>query len=422
MDEKLHELSRQAAEETACANNAESAPKTESGAGGLSEKSFRGSAYDPRGIERWLAERAADGDELVDWNRFRTGEPRRCKFYLEPAAEKGGPDAALRKRRALAGWKFVCTSKNGVFYVWRGEAAAHTPAPRECTESYAYRTVRGKLLRSRLSQLLLPLAAALLCWWTVRESDLPVRGLITVGTESIVQGVSLLSSLVFAALSDAQERRNLRALKRAMENGESVGPARRDRWAKPGKIVSVVFLILTFVLGLYGRGASDGEMYDTPPLPYVSAEMLGGDAVDWYELCEQRTVLGGHISALGEPPYAGMIGDWWLYSTELDFYALRISALAAPLTHELRDYFAASGDHHESSARKIEADGFDEAYYIANTFFRYPNSAAPEDRIVRQFLILRRGGCVLFYRTEAPEGLLGHLDEFETVFEQYRLS
>ena len=60
MDEKLHELSRQAAEETACANNAESAPKTESGAGGLSEKSFRGSAYDPRGIERRLAERAAE--------------------------------------------------------------------------------------------------------------------------------------------------------------------------------------------------------------------------------------------------------------------------------------------------------------------------------------------------------------------------
>lgn len=422
MEEKLHELSRQAAEGTTRANDAERAPEAENGTGWLSEKSFRGSAYDPRGIERWLAERAADGDELVDWNRFRAGEPRRCRFYLEPAAEKGGPDAALRERRALTGWEFVCTSKNGLFYVWRGEAAAHTPAPRECTESYAYRAVRGKLLRSRLSQLLLPLAAALLCWWIVRKSDLPLRGLITVGAEGIVQGAALLSSFAFAALSDAQERRNLRALRHAMENGEPVGPARRDRWAKPGKIVSVVFLILTFVLGLYGSGASDGETYDTPPLPYVSAGMLGGDAADWYELREQRTVLGGRISALGEPPYAGMIGDWWLYSTELDFYALRISALAAPLTHELRDYFAASGDHHESSARKIEVDGFDEAYYIANTFFRYPNSAAPEDQIVRQFLILRRGGCVLFYRTEAPEGLLSHLDEFETVFERYRLS
>ena len=30
------------------------------------------------------------------------------------------------------------------------------------------------------------------------------------------------------------------------------------------------------------------------------------------------------------------------YSTELDFYVPRISALAVPLTHELRDYFMGS--------------------------------------------------------------------------------
>ena len=35
---------------------------------------FKGSAYDPRGMEQWLAERAAEGDELVRWEQFREGE------------------------------------------------------------------------------------------------------------------------------------------------------------------------------------------------------------------------------------------------------------------------------------------------------------------------------------------------------------
>ena len=36
-----------------------------------------------------------------------------------------------------------------------------------------------------------------------------------------------------------------------------------------------------------------------------------------------------------------------------------------------------------------------------------------------QFLLLRRGGEVLFYRAEAPESLLDHLDTFAEIFEQY---
>lgn len=413
MDENLRELSRQAAEEPTRASGAANAPETESGAGWLSEKSFGGSAYDPRGIEQWLADRAADGDELVDWNRFRAGEPREQRFYLEPAAEKAAPDEALRAKRALLGWEYVCRTKDGIFYIWRGDKNAHVPTPKACTDSYGYRMVRKKLLWNRLVPLMLLLVVAAICRWIASESDLPVRSLITIGPEGVIQGAALLSSFIFAVLSDAQERKNLLTLKHAMEDGERVGVARRDRWAIPSKVVSLIILVLPLVLGLVGRDTSAAEEHDAPPLPYISAEALGGDAADWYELREQKTPFGGRVSMLGEPSYGGMIGDWWLYSTELDFYAPRISALAKPLMHELRDYFM------EDGAQTLSIDGFDEAYYIANTFFRYPNSTAPEDRIVRQFLILRRGGEVLYFRTEAPDDLREHLDEFAEIFERY---
>ena len=38
---------------------------------------------------------------------------------------------------------------------------------------------------------------------------------------------------------------------------------------------------------------------------------------------------------------------------------------------------------------------------------------------VSQFLILRRGGEVLYFRTEAPDSLREHLDEFADIFDQY---
>ena len=38
---------------------------------------------------------------------------------------------------------------------------------------------------------------------------------------------------------------------------------------------------------------------------------------------------------------------------------------------------------------------------------------------VHQFLILRRGGEVLYFRTESPDSLREHLDEFADIFNQY---
>ena len=147
-------------------------------------------------------------------------------------------------------------------------------------------------------------------------------------------------------------------------------------------------------------------------LPYIGTEMLGGErGSDWYGVRDLSTLLGGHVYSVGETPYAGTIDTWMQYSTELDFYVPHISVLATPLTHELRDYFM------EDGAQTLSIDGFDEAYYAE---FIKPNTRLPnEPDEVHQFLILRRGGEVLYFRTEAPDSLREHLDEFADIFNQY---
>ena len=403
MDENLRETT-ELPESGGTAPNEENEPETKS-------IRFVPSAYDPRGIEQWLSERAAEGKLLLRYDDFVIGEPRDCRYHLEPAADDDDPDESLREKRARLGWEYVCRTKDGIFYIWRGEKTAHVPAPKVCIDSYGYRTVRKKLLWNRLVPFILLLVIVAIFHWLVSKSDLPVHGLVTIGPDVTIQGAALLSSLIFAALSDAQERKNILALKHAMEDGERVGVAQRDRWATPGKIVSLIILVLPLVLGLVGRNTSAAEEYDTPPLPYISAEALGGDAADWYELREQKTPFGGRVSMLGEKPRAGTIENWRLYSTELDFYVPRISALAKPLAHELRDYFM------ENDAQTLFIDGFDEAYYAG---FTSPNTRLPnEPDEVHQFLILRRGGEVLYFRTEAPDSLREHLDEFADIFNQY---
>ena len=403
MDEDLRETT-ELPESGGTAPSEENEPETKS-------IRFVPSAYDPRGIEQWLSERAAEGKLLLRYDDFVIGEPRDCRYHLEPAADDDDPDESLREKRARLGWEYVCRTKDGIFYIWRGEKTAHVPTPKVCIDSYGYRTVRKKLLWNRLVPLILLLAIVVIFHWLVSKSDLPVHGLVTIGPDVTIQGAALLSSLIFGALSDAQERKNILALKHAMEDGEQVGVAQRDRWATLGKVVSLIILVLPLVLGLVGRNTSAAEEYDTPPLPYISAEALGGDAADWYELREQKTPFGGRVSMLGEKPRAGTIENWRLYSTELDFYAPRISTLATPLTHELRDYFMGS------DAQTLSIDGFDEAYYAE---FIKPNTRFPnEPDEVHQFLILRRGGEVLYFRTEAPDSLREHLDEFADIFNQY---
>ena len=359
---------------------------------------FKVSAYDPRGIEQWLSERAAEGEFLLHGSDFALGEPRDCRYHLEPALDDADPDKRTRETRAQMGWDYVCRTKDGIFYIWRARA----PSPRPCTDSYGYRRLRKKMRGSYFLPLVSLASFAVIVYILAYLPKLPILSLITMTKSAALQIIALFLSCFLALLSDAQERREMRALKCAMEDCERTEKMQRNRWARLNRLLGIVMSVLPLMLIVsVGSGSPYSEAYDEPTLPYLRAEELGGDPFDWCYQRDLSTPLGGHVYSVGETPHAGMIDDWEQLSTEVDFFAPRISALAKPLTRELRDYFMGSG------AQTLSLDGFDEAYYAKNSF---------EDA---QFLLLRRGGEVLCFRTAAGDDLRDRLEEFAELFDQY---
>ena len=394
MDENLREATEFPEKNETTAAEADE-PKTKS-------IHFKVSAYDPRGIEQWLSERAAEGKLLLRGDEFVIGEPRECRYHLEPALDDDDPDERLCETRAQMGWDYVCRTKDGIFYIWRGGMSARAPSPRPCTDSYAYRRLRKKMRGSYFLPLISLASFAVIVYILAYLPKLPILSLITMTKSAALQIIALLLSCFLALLSDAQERREMRALKRAMEDCERTEKMQRNRWARLNRLLGIVMSVLPLMLIVsVGSGSPYSEAYDEPTLPYFRAEELGGDPFDWCYQRDLSTPLGGHVYSVGETPHAGMIDDWEQLSTEVDFYAPRISVLAVPLTHELRDYFMGS------DAQTLSLDSFDEAYYAENTSGD------------TQFLILRRGGEVLYFRTAAGDDLRDRLEEFAELFDQY---
>ena len=183
MDENLREAT-ELPESGGTAPNEENEPETKS-------IRFVPSAYDPRGIEQWLSERAAEGKLLLRYDDFVIGEPRDCRYHLEPAADDDDPDELLREKRARLGWEYVCRTKDGIFYIWRGDRTAHVPTPKDCTDSYGYRRLCKKLRRSYFLPLIYPgggrAGSSISCFsaWSI-----PVLSLLTMPKNDVIQGVS----------------------------------------------------------------------------------------------------------------------------------------------------------------------------------------------------------------------------------------
>ena len=394
MDENLRETT-ELPESGGTAPNEENEPETKS-------IRFVPSAYDPRGIEQWLSERAAEGKLLLRYDDFVIGEPRDCRYHLEPAADDDDPDELLREKRARLGWEYVCRTKDGIFYIWRGDRTAHVPTPKDCTDSYGYRRLCKKLRRSYFLPMIFLVVDIWLVYFLFSALSLPVMSFLTMEKSEVIQFVSIILGSILGILSEAKGRNEMWTLKRAMEACERTEKMQRNRWARLNRLFAIVMSVLPFMLIVsVGSGSPYSEAYDEPTLPYLRAEEFGGDPFDWCYQRDLSTPLGGHVYSVGETPHAGMIDGWEQLSTEVDFYAPRISALAKPLTRELRDYFMGSG------TQTLSLDSFDEACYA--------NDPSGDT----QFLILRRGGEVLYFRTAAGDDLRDRLEEFSELFDQY---
>ena len=178
MDENLRETTELPGS-GGTAPNEENEPETKS-------IRFVPSAYDPRGIEQWLSERAAEGKLLLRYDDFVIGEPRDCRYHLEPAADDDDPDESLREKRARLGWEYVCRTKDGIFYIWRGDGTAHVPTPKDCTDSYGYRRLCKKLRRSYFLPLVYLLMDAGLIFLVFYAWSIPLLSLLTMPKNDVI--------------------------------------------------------------------------------------------------------------------------------------------------------------------------------------------------------------------------------------------
>jgi len=153
---------------------------------------FKVSAYDPRGIEQWLSERAAEGKLLLRGDEFVIGEPCECRYHLEPALDDADPDKRTRETRAQMGWDYVCRMKDGIFYIWRGGMSARAPSPRPCTDSYGYRRLRKKLRRSYFLPMIFLVVDIWLVYFLFSALSLPVMSFLTMEKSEVIQFVSII--------------------------------------------------------------------------------------------------------------------------------------------------------------------------------------------------------------------------------------
>lgn len=200
MDENLRETT-ELPESGGTVPNEENEPETKS-------IRFVPSAYDPRGIEQWLSERAAEGKLLLRYDDFVIGEPRDCRYHLEPAADDDDPDELLREKRARLGWEYVCRTKDGIFYIWRGEKTAHVPTPKDCTDSYGYRRLCKKLRRSYFLPLVYLLMDAGLIFLVFYAWSIPLLSLLTMPKNDVIQVFRY--SLAASSVCSAARRRGKR--------------------------------------------------------------------------------------------------------------------------------------------------------------------------------------------------------------------
>ena len=145
MDENLRETT-ELPESGGTAPNEENEPETKS-------IRFVPSAYDPRGIEQWLSERAAEGKLLLRYDDFVIGEPRDCRYHL-PRTMTTPTSCCAKSAPAWAG----STSAG------RRTASSISGAVTGLRTSPRRRTVRTPMATADCAK---SCAAAIFCRWSI---------------------------------------------------------------------------------------------------------------------------------------------------------------------------------------------------------------------------------------------------------------
>lgn len=354
------------------------------------------SPYDLRALETWLAQLAADGLELTgSWKEFGESEKRQAQFYIEPAEEKAEPSSSLRASRALMGWEYVCSMEKGAFYVWRSTGeTANRPRARELAGSWADKRLGRKFLWWWGGEFTVAMVSLILLAASLYSgANMPVWALLTNGGGQL-SVLTLLFGAFCGFWATRREYRNLRRLRKAVREGiyqEAV--AQHTVWyAVMDWLPVAVSILLLLPLVWINNGEHDPAEY-----PFIAAEDLGGTREERSARERSTPLCGVFVVREGSLADISSRDGFFSYETQLEVYRPRFGVFAEPLSREL--------SAHYNMVQADALDSVDAAYY-------------GRDGAV-QYLVLCGGGTVLFYRTNAPEDLRAHADEFAALLRSY---
>lgn len=376
--------------------------------------------YDIPAMEAWLAEQAGRGRQLTDWLRFCDGEPRDCRFFLEPSI-RGEYKPMEEKQEAYgeAGWEYVCSTNGELFLVWR--SMRPDPAPLQtdpAADSYAYDRL-WKQARRRTVWSLLGLAAVVaFLLLRTSENGYPLLEMVRNAGMAWWTLHGSLAMLAFAVLA-LWDLHTLHRLLSELKAGFSM-PERKPGRRRKLLVSAISWICAVFLFGQLALQAvtldEGGVPYEENTVPYVAAETLGVETDKEATVKQTRTLLGGKVCIVYQGGY-GMIWDENAgpYSPILDMrrvvrdvqqevYAPRLRFLAKPMVRELAEAYIP--EETGAAAELLKTDCFDEAYYL-------------RDSGGVQHLAACLNGRVLYFRANASADLTAHLVELAEVLAEY---
>lgn len=350
------------------------------------------SLYDVAAVETWLAGQAERGWLPVSvgpWTaKMERGAPAACQYRLEPVDGAALiQDEALRDYYAEAGWEFVCFSRNRDFRVWRSTR----PDPVELhgdpeVEAGAYRRLARRLYRDCAWTALWVLGYLCVLYpWPSGLQGALERQICEVPGTFLPLALLVLGSLLIRSLASV---RAVWRLRKGLRLGIPLNHAKRPGtgWLWVRRIVLAAEAALLAASVLWPSPQVEPLQADVPPV-LLSAELgAEGTGRDGFIMTGQSLLAGRMVWSVET---AGSIADT---VTETRYYSLRLPFLAGPLLAERAEgWDLSAGD-------QLEDTRFDELY------FRRRGDA--------QYLVLRRGGQVLYVFADVSDNLTDHLDDY----------
>lgn len=373
--------------------------------------------YDVAANETWLEDMAREGWFLTGstgWKGcFKKGEPRECRYRMEPMPrKKKKPTPERIEAYAALGWDYVTTCAD-IFCVWRcDDPAAPELDTDPVVQAEGWHYVRRRMGRSFLGSLaLLAVLIGLLLWGnSVDRTPL---------LDAIVRrapGEGLLYILLFlgSAVLAVQEWRTMRRLLHRLRTGiplERPAPYRMQRRLGQVMFAMVVCLIVIWIFGgLFGwdegrdiQKHSDSVRSD---VVYVDLREMGetADTEFWdcrtkiHELCprmyETRQLALGPWRGSSRDVEAGMVTT---------YYRMLTQGLARQLAKELVQARPGSlGVSPHGAMEPVPSEALDGFWWV-------------REDCETQYAVARLGREVLLLQYEGPMDLRDHAEAYAAV-------